>query len=68
MDLPADSVVKNLPANAADTSLIPGSGRSPGEDNGASELVWKIPWTEESGGLSSIESQKSQWPNNSNSY
>ena len=25
---------KNLPANAEDTSLIPGSGRSPGEENG----------------------------------
>ena len=32
-------VVKNLPANAGDardTSLIPGSGRSPGEGNGNS--------------------------------
>ena len=31
------SVVKNLPAStkdAGDTSLIPGSGRSPGEGNG----------------------------------
>ena len=27
-------MVKNLPANAGDTSLIPGSGRSPGEENG----------------------------------
>ena len=27
-------VVKNLPANAGDTSWIPGSGRSPGEGNG----------------------------------
>ena len=27
-------VVKNLPANAGDTSLIPGSGRSPGLGNG----------------------------------
>ena len=26
--------VKNLPANAGDTGLIPGSGRSPGEGNG----------------------------------
>ena len=31
---PSDSVVKNLPANAGDTGLIPGSGRSPGEGNG----------------------------------
>ena len=27
-------MVKNLSANAADVSLIPGSGRSPGEGNG----------------------------------
>ena len=31
---PGGSVVKNLPANAGDTGLIPGSGRSSGEGNG----------------------------------
>ena len=31
---PGGLVVKNLPANAGDTGLIPGSGRSPGEGNG----------------------------------
>ena len=31
---PGDSVVKNLPANAGDTGLIPGLGGSPGEGNG----------------------------------
>ena len=31
---PGGSVVKNPPPNAGDTSLIPGSGRSPGEGNG----------------------------------
>ena len=31
---PGGSVVKNLPANARDMSLNPGSGRSPGERNG----------------------------------
>ena len=30
---PGGSVVKNLPANGGDMSLIPGSGRSPGEGN-----------------------------------
>ena len=30
---PDGSVVKNLPANAGDTGLIPGSGRSPREGN-----------------------------------
>ena len=30
---PGGSVVKNLPANAGDTGLISGLGRSPGEGN-----------------------------------
>ena len=32
--VPRDSVVKNPPANAGDTGLIPESGRAPGEGNG----------------------------------
>ena len=32
--LSSSLVVKNLPANAGDVGLIPGSGRSPGEGNG----------------------------------
>ena len=31
---PDDSVVKNSPANSGGMGLIPGSGRSPGEENG----------------------------------
>ena len=31
---PGGSAVKNPPANTGDVSLIPGSGRSPGEGNG----------------------------------
>ena len=31
---PGGSVVKNPPANAGDSGLIPGLGRSPGEGNG----------------------------------
>ena len=34
MRFPDGSVVKNLPVNAEDTSLIPGLGRSPGKGNG----------------------------------
>ena len=34
MGFPSGSVVKNPPANAGDTDLMPGSGRSPGEGNG----------------------------------
>ena len=30
---PGSSAVKNLPANAGDMALIPGSGRDPGEGN-----------------------------------
>ena len=33
MKLPGGSVVKNSPAKAGDTGLIPGLGRSPGERN-----------------------------------
>ena len=32
--VPGGSVVKNLPANAEDMGSVPGSGRSPGEENG----------------------------------
>ena len=50
------SVVKNLPANtrdARDTGLIPGLRRSPGGGNAihCTILSWRIPWTEEPGGL-----------------
>ena len=37
MGFPGGTVVKNLPANTGDTrdeGSIPGSGRSPGEENG----------------------------------
>ena len=34
LGFPSGSAVKNPPANAGDTSSIPGSGRSPGEENG----------------------------------
>ena len=34
VDLPGGLVIKNPHANAGDTSLIPGLGRSPGEGNG----------------------------------
>ena len=34
MGFPGGSVIKNPPANAGDTDLIPGFGRPPGEGNG----------------------------------
>ena len=51
-------MVKNQSANAGDTKdkgSIPGLGRSPGggNDNTLNILAWRIPWTEEPGGLQS---------------
>ena len=53
-------MVKNPSANAAVAGSIPGSGRSPREGNGnhSSILAWKIPCTEEPGGLQSMGFQK----------
>ena len=36
---PGGSVVKNLLANAGDLGLIPGAGRSPGEENGKPKVI-----------------------------
>ena len=51
-------MLKNLPANAGDVKdvcSILGSGSSPGEGHGnpLHILSWRIPWTEEPGGLQS---------------
>ena len=56
-------LVKNLLANAEDIrdeGSIPELGRSPGEGHGnhSSILTWRIPWTEEPGGLQSMRSQR----------
>jgi len=56
-------VVKESACNVGDPGSIPGSGRSPGEVNGnpftnSSILTWKNPWTEESGRLQSMGSQR----------
>ena len=56
-------MVKNPPASAEDTGdagLIPRLGRSPGGGNSnlyCSVLAWKVPWTEEPGGLQSSGSK-----------
>ena len=59
---PGGTTVKNSPANTQKVDLIPTSGRSPGEENGnhSSILTWKIPWTEEPGGLQTMRVSKSQ--------
>ena len=48
-----DSDGKESACNAEESHLIPGSGRSPGEEMAthSSILTWRIPWTEEAGGL-----------------
>ena len=62
--VPGGSVVKNPPVNAGNPASIPGSGRSPGEGNGnlLQYSCLEIPWTEEPGGLQSMELQKSWIP------
>ena len=55
--------IKESTCNAGDAGgagLIPGSGRSPGEDMATHSniLVWRISWTEESGGLQFMGSQR----------
>ena len=55
---------KESAPNAGDLGSIPGSGRSLGGGNGNplqySILAWKIPWTEEPGGLWSMGLHK-EW-------
>ena len=56
-------VVKNPLVGARDTrdtGTIPGSGRSPGEGAAAHSSIpaWRIPWTEEPGGLQPAGSQR----------
>ena len=53
-------MVKNLPANAGDMGSIPVLGRFPEEEMAthSSILAWKIPRTEEPGGLQFMESQR----------
>ena len=56
-------MVKNLPTmqeTTRDMGSIPGSGRSPRQGKGKlfQYSCWKIPWTEEPGGLQSMGSQR----------
>ena len=58
--LPGGSDGKMSAYNAGDLGLIPGLGRSLGEGNATHSriLAWRIPWTEEPGGLQSVGSQR----------
>ena len=60
---PSGSAVKNLPANAedaGDAGSIPGLGRYSKEEMAIHSSIpaWRIPWTEEPGGLQSMGSQR----------
>ena len=67
MEFPGSSDGKESSCNAGDLGLIPRLGRSPGEGNAtySSILAWRIPWTEEPGGLYSPwghkESDMTEW-------
>ena len=57
MDIPCDSVVKNLPASTGKMQIQFLSWEDPMEKKMATHsntLAWKIPWTEEPGGLQSM--------------
>ena len=57
---PGGSDGKESACNAGDPGSIPDLERSPGEGNGthSSVLAWRIPWTEEPGGLQFMGSQR----------
>ena len=53
-------MAENLPPNARDTGWIPEPGRPPGAGSGnrPSVLAWRVPGTEEPGGLPSTGPQR----------
>ena len=57
---PSGSDSKESACSAEDLGSIPGSGRSleKGMTTHSSILAWRIPWTEEPGGLQSMELQR----------
>ena len=60
MGFPGGSGGKASACSAGDTGSIPGLGRSLEKEvaTHSSNLAWKIPWTEEPGGLQSMGSQR----------
>ena len=55
LSFPDGSDSKKSACNSGDLGSIPGSGRFPGERNGYPYvLAWRIPWTEEPGGVQSM--------------
>ena len=61
LGFPGGSDGKESTCNAGDLGLIPGLGRDPlkeGMATHSSILAWRIPWTEEPGGLRSMGLQR----------
>ena len=63
MGFPGGSVVKNLPVSAGNEetwvqSLGQKAPLEEGMETHSSILAWRIPWTEEPGGLQSMGSQR----------
>ena len=60
---PGGSDGKESTCNSGDSGSIPGSGRSLDEEMAthSSILAWRIPWTEEPGGLQSMGLQSQIW-------
>ena len=56
MGFPGNSAGQEFICNAGHLGLIPGLGRSPGEETAthSSILALEIPWTDELGGVQSI--------------
>ena len=60
LGFPGGSEVKASACNVKHLDSIPELGRSPGEEMAthSSILAWRIPWTEEPGGLQSTRAQR----------
>ena len=60
LGFPGGSVVKNLPASARNTGLIPGLGSTLEKEMAIHSSIpaWEIPWTEEAGGLQFLGLQR----------
>ena len=63
MSFPGDSAIKNLPARQESQEMqIQSLGREDPLEEGMTAhstiLAWRIPWTEEPGGLQSMGSQR----------
>ena len=60
LGFPGGSDGREFVCSAGDLGSIPGSGRSPEKETAthSSILVWRVPWTEETGRLQSLGLQR----------